>query len=42
VLLSKDEYNETAWQKAVEIGKFEVIEILWDWAKKLKTRGNKK
>jgi len=33
--LSKDESEETAWQKAAESGHVEVLLKMWDWAKKL-------
>jgi hypothetical protein len=33
--LCKGRFNETAWHKAAEIGNFEVLEKMWDWAKEL-------
>jgi hypothetical protein len=32
-LLSKCKYGLTAWNKAAEKGRFEVLEKLWNWAK---------
>jgi hypothetical protein len=32
--LSKDEYKQTAWHKATKCGHVEVLEKIWDWAKK--------
>jgi hypothetical protein len=40
VLLSKNNYNETAWHKAAKYGKVEVFEKLWDWAKELQLKPN--
>jgi len=31
--LSKDGSGETAWYKAVDRGRPEVLQKLWDWAK---------
>jgi hypothetical protein len=38
VLLLKDTYEETAWQKAAEGGQVEILEKLWDWAKELQLK----
>ena len=37
-MLSKDEYNKTAWQNAAGRGEVEILEKLWDWAKKLQLK----
>jgi hypothetical protein len=34
----KTSNNETAWQKAAEIGQGELLEKLWDWAKELQLK----
>jgi hypothetical protein len=34
VLLSKDDYNQTAWHTAAGKGEDQLLEKLWDFAKK--------
>jgi len=34
-ILSKDKYGQMAWQKAARSGNVELLEKMWDCAKKL-------
>jgi len=38
VCLSKDKDDQTAWHMAATEGHIEVLETLWDWAKKLQVK----
>jgi len=35
LLLAKDFVGETAWDKAADKGKKEILEKLWDWGREL-------
>jgi ankyrin repeat protein len=38
VFFLKDDYNRTPWQNAAEGGKVEVLEKMWEWAKRLQLK----
>jgi hypothetical protein len=38
LLLSKDRFQETAWNEAAEKGHVQILEKLWNWAKELQLK----